>query len=134
MRALTGFCIALFFAGGTFAQFRGNATPYMSGGFGSVVHPGGTAATTPGIVRFPPNVAYPGGGGPHLNVPYSRGYFRGGMRGGGGYGYSYPYPVYIGGGGYYDYSGGGYADPNAMAPVQQPMAAAPPQAPAAPII
>lgn len=133
MRALTGFCIAFLFAGGMFAQYRGNATPYMTGGFGSVVHPGGTAATTPGIVRFPPNVAYPGGGGPHLNVPYSPGYRRWGARGGGAYMYSYPYPVYVGGG-YYDSSAAGYVDPNAVAPVQQTVAAPPPQGPASPII
>lgn len=134
MRALTGFCIAFLFAGGMFAQYRGSATPYMTGGFGSVVHPGGTSATTPGIVRFPPNVVNPGGGGPHLNVPFSPGFRRGGTRGGGAYMYSYPYPIYVGGGGYYDSSAAGYADPNAAPPVQQTVVAPPPQAPATPII
>ena len=133
MRALSGFCIAFLFVGGMFAQYRGSATPYMTGGFGSAVFPGGTAATSPGIVRFPTIAGHPGGGGPRLNVPFSSGYGRWGSRGSGAFGYSYPYPVYVGGG-YYDSSGAGYGDPNAMAPAQQPMAAAPPQAPAAPII
>jgi hypothetical protein len=134
MRALSGFCIAFLFASGMFAQYRGSATPYITGGFGSAVFPGGTSATTPGIVRFPTIAGHPGGGGPRLNVPFSPGYWRGGARGGNGaFIYSYPYPVFVGGG-YYDSSAAGYADPNAGPPVQQPMAAAPPQAPAAPII
>lgn len=134
MRALSGFCIAFLFAGGMlFAQYRGSATPYITGGFGSAVFPGGTAATTPGIQRFPTIAGHPGGGGPRLNVPFSPGYRRGGSRGSGAFIYSYPFPVYMGSG-FYDSSAGGYVDPNAMGPGQQPMAAAPPQGPAAPII
>jgi hypothetical protein len=127
MRALSGFCIAFLFAGGMFAQYRGNPTPYMTGGFPSVVFPGGTPGTSPGIVRYQTNVVHPGGGGPQLVVPYSSGYHRG-ARGGGAYIYSYPYPVYMGGG-YYDASAAGYVDSGAPAPVQQQ-----PAAPASPII
>jgi hypothetical protein len=148
MRVLNGFCIALLFAGGLFAQYRGSATPYITGGFPSVVHPGGTAATSPGIMRFQTNVVHPGGGGPQLRVPYSNGYGNGYGRGNGygygyrygrsngnagGYVYAYPYPVYVGGG-YYDPAAAGYAgyvDPSAAAAEQQPV---PPSPPASPII
>lgn len=132
MRALSGFCIALLFAGGMFGQYRGSATPYMTGGFGSAVFPGGTAATSPGIQRFSTIAGHPGGGGPRLNVPFSSGFRRGGTRGSGAFIYSYPYPVNVGGG--YDSSGAGYVDPNAAMPMQQPAAAAPAQGPVTPII
>jgi hypothetical protein len=53
------------------AQHRGgrnvNPTPYMTGSFGNVVFPGGTAAT--GVRRTFGNVVFPGGGGPRLVVP-----------------------------------------------------------------
>jgi hypothetical protein len=138
MRALEGFCIALLFAAGLCAQNRGGATPFITGGFGSVVHPGGTPANTPGLVRSPANVAFPGGGGPQLRVPFSpfSSGFRRSARSNSGFIYSYPYPVFVGGGyggGYYDASGygAGYIDPSAMAAAQPPVA---PAAPPAPII
>ena len=126
MRALNGFCIALLSVTGLAAQYRGNPTPYMTGGFGNVLYPGGVTNPAAGIVRFAPNVAYPGGGGPHFNVPYSSGY-RPSTRATGGYVYSYPYPVYVGN--YSDY-GAGYVDPSAV-PAQPPAA---PVATATPII
>lgn len=124
MRALNGFCIALLSVAGLFAQYR--ATPYMTGGFGNVLYPGGVTNPATGIVRFPPNVAYPGGGGPRLNVPYSSGYRRS-NRSNGGVAYSYPYPVYVGNYSDYGYGSGsgygaGYGDPSA-APPQQAAAA-----------
>ena len=73
MRTLSGLSMALLLGGGLFAQTRGNAgfvspTPRMTGSFGSVVFPGGTAAN-PGVQRTFGNVAFPGGGGPQLVVP-----------------------------------------------------------------
>jgi hypothetical protein len=115
MRALKGFCIVMLSAAGLFAQYRGSATPYITGGFGSVLYPGGTTATSSNIVRFQTNVAHPGGGGPRLNVPYSSGYYRSNRSNGGYiYPYSYAYPVYVGN--YYDPSAAGYVDPSAVPP------------------
>jgi hypothetical protein len=81
MRTVGGFSIALLlvvpaaftqtrgvggnFRGGVF----GNPQPFMTGGFGSVLYPGGTWATVPGTYRQIPSVINPGGGGPHLVVP-----------------------------------------------------------------
>ena len=64
MRTLVGFAIALLVSCTGFAQYRGSTQPYVTGGFGSVVYPAGTAATNPGLHRITPNVVYPGGGGP----------------------------------------------------------------------
>jgi hypothetical protein len=133
MRALNGFCIALLFAGGLCAQYRGNATPYITGGFPSVVHPGGTPANSPGIVRYQTNVVNPGGGGPQLRVPFSPGYKRFARGTGSSIIYSYPFPIYVGGfggGGYYDSPAAGYMDSSAAAMMQPPG----PAGPAAPII
>jgi len=122
-------------AAGLLAQYRANpTTPFISGGFGSAVFPGGTSATTSGIVRFPPNVAFPGGGGPRLVVPFGSPFNSGFRRQGRSTGsviYSYPYPVYVGN--YSDYSGGGYVDPSAVPPAGPPPQAAA-SAPAAPVI
>lgn len=123
MRALNGFCIAALCATGSFAQFRGGATPYISGGFPSVVFPGGTPQNFPGVTRFPYNPVFPAGGGPRLKVPFSFN-FKNSYRGTGGVIYSYPYPVYVGN---YGDSGGGYGDPSMQGP--------PPEAaPASPVI
>lgn len=129
MRTLGGLSIALLLAGGVFAQ-RGNYNniqPFLTGGFGNVVFPGGTSATVPGLQRFNPNVVYPGGGGPRLIVPNPNRQGRGdhgyGGRGfgdnryaGSWFGY---YPLYVGGFGYgygVDSSLGG--EPSAMPPPQ----------------
>jgi len=126
MRALKGFCIALVCAAGLFAQYRGSATPYITGGPPSVVFPAGTPGNYPGLTRFPYNPVYPAGGGPQLRVPYSSSYNRS-YRGTGGFIYSYPYPVYVGN---YDSSAGAYTDQYGAVP---PQAAAAPSS-AAPII
>ena len=143
MRALNGFCIALLFTGGLCAQYR-SATPYWTGGFGSVVHPGGTPANTPGLTRFQANVVNPGGGGPQLRVPFSRGYGSGngwgygrhGKNSSSGFVFGYPYPVYVGGGygGYSDPGAAGYVDPSAAPFPQQPVGPAGPAGPVSPII
>jgi len=97
MRTLVGFAIALLACCTGFAQYRGSIQPYVTGGFGSVVYPAGTAATNPGLHRITPNVVYPGGGGPHLVVPNPNpGANRGYRRGGNG-SFVYSYPVYVGG-------------------------------------
>lgn len=132
------------------AQFRGlgfNPQPVVTGSFGSVVFPGGTAAT-PGVHRTFPNAVFPGGGGPTLSVPLSSkdptrlsgtfgnpnraigvgNGFVGGFNGfNGGFGrrrgttilpYPYPVPVYVGGyGAGYDSGYGGYP-PDQGAPAQ----------------
>jgi hypothetical protein len=70
MRVLGGLAVALLLSGSLFAQHRGgfvDPTPRMTGGFGNVVFPGGTAAT--GVHRTFGNVVFPGGGGPRLVVP-----------------------------------------------------------------
>jgi hypothetical protein len=115
MRTLGGFCVAMLFASASFAQYRGSATPYMTGGFPNVVFPAGTPATVPGMTRFQPNVVYPGGGGPQLHVPFSSSGRHSSRASGGA---AFAYPVYVGGG-LYDYAGSGYADPSG-APQQQP--------------
>lgn len=144
MRIFGGFVLALLLATVSFAQgYRGgyfNPQPVLTGGFGNVVFPGGTSATTPGIQRFTPNVAFPGGGGPYLNVPASNqsgaplfpsfgipslGTPAGARRPRRPYtGSIYAMPVYVGGG--YGYYGGNYYDspypPDAAAgaPAPQP--------------
>jgi hypothetical protein len=90
--------------------------PGMTGSFGNVVFPGGTAAQ--GVQRSFGNVAFPGTGGPKVRIPFSitdptfgarlganvagRNVLRESGRGGHGRVTPvYAYPVYIGGG-YYD--------------------------------
>jgi len=103
MRLLGGFCIALLFSGALCAQV-------VRGGFGSVLHPGGTSATTPGLTRFNSSVVYPGGGGPLAGQNFRRPVGQqgfGGRIGGSVIAIPYAYPVYVGGYGYgYGY---GYA-------------------------
>jgi hypothetical protein len=125
MRTLGGFCFTLVLASGLSAQYRGSVTPSVTGGFGSVVFPGGTSATTPGVTRSFGSVVSPGGGGPHLTVP-----------GGAVPGYGWPgnghnthrtapattylYPVFVSGyggyGGYYE----GYSGEQGAPQQQQP--------------
>lgn len=126
MRFVTGFCLSSLLAFGLFGQNRGgfvNPQPFVTGGFGNVVFPGGTAATVPGTQRFFGNVAFPGGGGPRLVVPGSPVFGRSSQapRRSNVIAVPYAYPVYVGGYGYgYGY---GYSDdPNAAAapaPAQQ---------------
>jgi len=116
MRTLGGCSAALLLAGGLFAQ-HGNYTntqPFLTGGFGNVVYPGGTPATVPGMTRFTPNIVYPGGGGPRLVVP--GGNFTGRAARPVASGLVYAYPLYIGG---YGYGYTGY-DPSAVDPSQAP--------------
>jgi len=114
MRVLSGFSM-LFLVGATLAA---QVRPGMTGSFGNVVFPGGTAAQ--GMHRGFGNVAFPGTGGPKINIPLSitdptfgarlganvggqnvlrQSQGRGGARRGGGA--VYAFPVYIGGA-YYD--------------------------------
>jgi hypothetical protein len=92
MRTLGGLFVALLFAGGLSAQYRGNFQVSVTGGPGNAVFPGGTAANNPGLVRITPNVVYPGGGGPHLTVP---GTTRKPRSAATGTSYLYAYPVYV---------------------------------------
>ncbi|HUI82512.1 MAG TPA: hypothetical protein VLY24_31535 [Bryobacteraceae bacterium] len=131
MRVLGGLGLALFVSAAAFGQgYHGffNSQPRLQGGFGNVVYPGGTPANSPGVQRFAPNVAFPGGGGPRLNVPLSNqnvvlpsfsvanlgpavGQRRGSRRPTNGYfGGVYGVPVYVGGG-YGGYYGNGYDNP-----------------------
>ncbi len=130
MRTLVGFAIALAFSCSGFAQYHGSIQPYVSGGFGSVVYPAGTAATNPGLKRVTPNVVYPGGGGPRLVVPNPNGGVRGGVRRTNGNGsFVYAYPVYVGSyGSMYDasaYDGGAPAQQQSGVTVVMPPAQPP---------
>jgi hypothetical protein len=115
MRSFGGFCIALLLAGGLLAQTRttGGTAPFVTGGFGNILYPAGTPATNPGIVRYTPNIVFPGGGGPRLVVPGSKTYPA--VRNNFGTPLVYGYPVYVGGYGGYDPSAYGAA----QAPAQQ---------------
>ena len=136
MRSLCRLCSALVILSP--AIFSQSTTPRFTGGFGNVVFPGGTSAV-PGTTRFWGNVAYPGTGGPKLQVPFSitdptfaaklganvAGYnvYGAGHGAGHGGGYRrgttvlpYAYPVYVGSPYMSGYVGDGYADP-AYAPV-----------------
>jgi hypothetical protein len=118
--------LALIFTTAAVGQYRGNPTPVFQGFFGNVVFPGGVSGM-PGVTRFIPNVVYPAGNPPQLNVPYSaqnsvrlgqqyasnRGFAtpvygrtHGGFRAGSVAAIPYAVPVYIGGyagyTGYYD--------------------------------
>jgi hypothetical protein len=66
MKALCGVCISFVCGAGLCAQTR----PGITGSFGNVVFPGGTAAQR-GVTRSFGNVVFPGTGGPRLNVPFS---------------------------------------------------------------
>ncbi len=97
MRTLGGLALALLCGGAGLAQHHGSIQPFVSGGFGSVVYPAGTAATNPGLTRITPNVVYPGGGGPRLVVPNATGAIRRVPRQANGTGsFVYAYPVYVG--------------------------------------
>lgn len=118
MRTLGGFAFALVLATGLSAQSRGSVVQTTTGGFGSVVFPGGTPATSPNVTRTFGSVLNPGGGGPRLVVPngvqpwFSRPPVNGQHHTGTGTGTgaTYAYPVYVFGG----YGGyGGYYDANA---------------------
>lgn len=122
MKTLGAFGLTLLLASGLAAQFRGPVTPYLTGGTGSVVFPGGTPATSPNVTRSFGSVVNPGGGGQHLVVPngvlpsFSRPANAKARRStASGVGVGYAYPVYIGG---YDYSEG--YSPAEGAPPQQP--------------
>ena len=92
MRTLGGLFVALLFAGGLSAQYRGNVNLSVTGGPGNAVFPGGTAANNPGLIRITPNAVYPGGGGPHLGISGSAHKPRPGATG---TGYVYGYPFYL---------------------------------------
>jgi len=73
MKLLKGCSLALLFAATifaqSFAQTRGfNPTPFVTGTFGNVVFPAGTAAL-PGVSRTFPNAVFPAGTGPRLVIP-----------------------------------------------------------------
>lgn len=142
MRTLGGFAFALVLATGLSAQSRGSVAPTTTGGFGSVVFPGGTPATSPNVTRFFGGVVNPGGGGPRLTVPGGVQPGFGRPAGNGQYrnapGATYAYPVYVFGG----YGGyGGYNDaygPEQGPPQQQQQpnitVIMPPAQPATPVI
>lgn len=100
MRTLVGLGVALVLAGGLYAQ-RGNyvnAQPVVTGGFGNVVFPGGTAATVPGMQRTTGNFVSPLGSGPRVVIPNNQA-ARQQRRSTA----VYAYPVYVGGYGYSGY-------------------------------
>ena len=114
MRSLVGFGAALLFAGGLLAQQHGNYVrqPVLTGGFGNVVFPGGTAANVPGIQRNFGSFVSPLGSGPRLTgIGPNQGLRNG--RHGTGASFVYSYPVMVGGYGY------GYAPPDAPPEQQQ---------------
>jgi hypothetical protein len=117
MRTFGGFSIALILAIGLSAQSRGSVTPSVTGGFGSVVFPGGTPATTPGLTRSFGTVVNPGGGGPHLVVPggvvpsFARPSTNGRPFRRTTTVTTYAYPIYVGGG----YNDNSYAPEEAAA-------------------
>jgi hypothetical protein len=125
MRTVTGFCFALCFATGLFAQLRG-----VTGTVGSVVYPAGAPGTA-GVTRITPSVVNPGVGGVRLGGSGLN--FRGTTAAPRVQGV-YAYPVYI----------GGYSDPSAYIAQPDPVISAPvqpnvtivmpPQAPATPVI
>jgi len=100
--------LTLVLASGLSAQFRGPVTPYLTGGTGSVVFPGGTPANSPNVTRSFGSVVNPGGGGQRLVVPngvlpsFARpANGRANRSTASGISLGYAYPVYIGG---YNYS------------------------------
>ena len=147
MKVLSGFGLALLLSTGLFAQHRGgfvNPQPFLTGSFGNVVFPGGTAAM-PGIHRTFGNVVFPGGSGPRLVVPGSvtdptflsrPGGPRPGLRGQDGQfsrrrngnmvAFPVAYPVFADG--FYDnpYLGDGVAGPQGQQPPQNVVVVYPP--------
>jgi hypothetical protein len=129
MKVLGKAFLALLVATGLFAQYRtgfSGAAPRMTGSFGNVVFPGGTAAM-PGVQRSFGNVVFPGGGGPQLIFPNRITDPTAGLRPGAGLlggsaargrssGVAYAYPVYV----------GGSYDSSYLYPAEQPSAQAPP--------
>ena len=113
MRTLGGLFVAMLFAGGLAAQYRGRIQPIVTGGPGNAVFPGGTAANNPGLIRITPNAIYPGGGGPRLGI--SGATARQPRYGIGSNSYLYAYPIYVP---FYDPAA--YADPAPAAPPAQP--------------
>ena len=106
MRTLTGFCVALLFATGLYAQRRsGYVNPPSTGSMGSVLRPG--VGMTPGGTRSIGSVLTPGSA---IAVPNTRPPVQ--RRGGGAFAYPVAVPVYVGGYGY------GYEVAPEPAPVQ----------------
>jgi hypothetical protein len=126
----------------------------VTGSFGSVVFPGGTPATSPGVTRSFGNAVNPGGGGPHLTVPggpvasFARPAGRTGHHNGSvtAPATTFGYPVYVGGSvgnygggvGNYGVNQGGYSDAYTgdQAQQQQPniVVVMAPQQPVTPVI
>ncbi len=113
MRSLSCISVGLLVAGGLYGQFHPPGAPVVTGGFGNAVLPAGTPATNPNIQRFIPSAVFPGGGGPHLNIPGQRPQRYTGSPN---IATPYAYPVYVGGGSDYDSS---YGNPFSQPPVQQ---------------
>jgi hypothetical protein len=106
MRTVVGLGVAVLLAGGLYAQHGNfvNPQPVVTGGFGNVVFPGGTAATVPGIQRSYGNFVSPLGSGPRLVVPNANQAAR--AKHTAGTGAVYAYPLVVGGYGYgYGYAG-----------------------------
>lgn len=118
MKTLVGLGVALILSSALLAQHNGNfvGQPVLKGGFGSVVFPGGTAATTPGIQRNFGSFVSPLGG-PRLVIP-RQGSHNG--RVGVGAPLVYSYPMFGGGYGYGYGSGYGYGPTDAAPSDQQP--------------
>ncbi len=95
MRILTRVTSFVIFAISLLAQNH-FGTPVATGGFGNAVLPAGTSANYPGVTRWAPNAVFPGGGGPHLDVPGNRPSRYTGT-GKGVIAVPYAYPVYVGG-------------------------------------
>jgi len=137
MRLLGRSFLALLFAAALFAQTRSfNPQPVVTGTFGNVVFPAGTAAM-PGVHRTFPQAVFPAGTGPKLFIPgtsndptrlmgnFGPGRFgnvnNGPRRSRATFvGVPYAVPVYVGDYGAYGYGyDGNYAAPPPTAP-QQP--------------
>jgi len=136
MRTFGGLFVALLLASGLSAQSRGSVTLVVTGGFGSVVFPGGTPANSPGVTRSFGSVVNPGGGGPRIVVP--GGVVPSFARPNGRSQHAAPvttyyYPVYMGGG----YGGGSYDNAYGAeqgAPQQPNVTVVMPPQPVAPVI
>jgi hypothetical protein len=142
MRLLNGLLLTFLFTAAVFAQNRGfSPQPFLTGTFGSVLFPAGTAAL-PGVQRTFPNAVFPAGMAPHLVVPFSsndptrltrnfgnlnRGFYNGGfyngqLRGLGTTVVPYAVPVYVPdyGFGYDNGYGNSYGYPPQQPAPQQP--------------
>jgi hypothetical protein len=97
MRVFAGVFLALLLGSALFAQGRGGgfagAQPKVTGGFGSVVFPGGTPATSPGTQRSFGSTNFPGGGGPRLAVPGTKNLTLSPRQGMGTYGAQFGYGI-----------------------------------------